>query len=282
MVDQRRVASRHRCIGRAALTTQLRNTFFQRALIGPVKTARRRFGQRRQTFRLLQWTHRHDDEFVRSVARSDNMPQPLVLASGQHGHSQQCKCDQSHRNSPRLACIIAACPCLSRALFARLGVMPKEDEAQSAGKDENVRHVEHKRIVDATAGHVQEVEDKAIHQPVQNIGQRAPDQQSGACCGQGRLRMPPQPNQHANANRQGNCDKDPDTYPIPKKAKVNPPVLAIPKAQQGRPDIHRIESRHAHHMDHQIFAELVQRKGGKGEEREELHKRLNAGNDACR
>ncbi len=54
--------------------------------------------------------------------------------------------------------------------------MAKEHQPQRTCKYEDVCHIEHKRIVDATTRHVQKIKNIAVYQAIQDICQRAPNE----------------------------------------------------------------------------------------------------------
>lgn len=60
----------------------------------------------------------------------------------------------------------------------RFFVTRKKDKAQRARKDKHICDVEYKRVIDATTGHVQKVENITVNKPVHHIGERPAHQEA--------------------------------------------------------------------------------------------------------
>ncbi len=57
--------------------------------------------------------------------------------------------------------------------------MGKDNQTHSPVKDRDVGGIEHKRIGEPAARHIEEIRNRAVNQPVDHIAKRATDQQPG-------------------------------------------------------------------------------------------------------
>ena len=151
----------------------------------------------------------------------------------------------------------------------RLCLRCEQHQPDRPGKDEDIRNVEDKRVVDPAAGHVQEIQHIAIKQPVNHIGQRTADQQA-------RAKSAPAGPAWSRRTQISTASADrPAPTPIRHPAgshppstnrpKVDAPVLAIAKIQEAAADTSIVaHARKLHHVDHHIFADLIDQKAANG------------------
>ena len=136
--------------------------------------------------------------------------------------------------------------------------MCEKKKTDRSEKNRDVGHVEHERIVDPTAGHVQKIRDRSVNEAVRNVAQRATNQQARADAGHRSVVLAMHPNRRPCRNRQRQNNQNPARRL--KQAEIYSFIPAHLQCQQRRQHLYASDGIEVQNMNHAIFRRLISKK----------------------
>mgnify|MGYP001815747643 CR=1 FL=1 len=147
-------------------------------------------------------------------------------------------------------------------LFCRVGC--EENQADCTREYKDISDIKNKGIVYTTAGHIEKINDEAVKQTVQHIGQRTANQQSGTTICPNAHGRAARPDGYSQTDDDGNANEDPATSlrSAIKQTEIDTSVFSVAKIDERRQNVYRAYAFKIHEMDHHILADLIYQKGG--------------------